>query len=87
MGWSLVCPAVVILLLMTIAPTIYLLNATNSDWLVADIRVQDGEPYSLITTNRVLKTDSSPITVIPDQDGVLHIDVVVERGGIAMLSR
>jgi multiple sugar transport system permease protein len=28
MGWSLVCPAVVILLLMTIAPTIYLLQSS-----------------------------------------------------------
>jgi ABC-type sugar transport system permease subunit len=27
-GWSLVCPAVVILLLMTVAPTIYLLQSS-----------------------------------------------------------
>jgi hypothetical protein len=67
------------------AETIYLLNATDSESIRADVRIPESNVvYSLMTTNRFLKVDSVPITIVPDQ-GVLHVDVAVEKGGLVML--
>ncbi len=70
------------------AGAIYLLNATDSESISADIRVPACDcTYSVLTTNRFLEAGSAPISIVPNQDGVLHIEAVVERGGMAMLVR
>jgi hypothetical protein len=69
------------------ASTIYLMNATDSDSIVANIQAPDrNRSYSLQTANRYLRIDSVPMSVVPDSDGILHVDVVVETGGLILLT-
>jgi hypothetical protein len=70
------------------AGIIYLLNATDSDSISTRVRVTGSNlEYSLMTTNRFLQVDSVPTQVTSTKEGILDIEAVVERGGMAILVR
>src|SRR5262249_42678553 len=65
---------------------VYLLNATESDHLNARIRVPDGSrDYHLITMDRFLNPAPGVIKVSATEEGTLDLDIVVDKGGMAIL--
>src|SRR5262249_49374364 len=67
------------------APTVYLLNATDSDSITTRVRVGDANrQYSLITTDRFLTVSSVPISLTSTQDGILNVKAVGKGGGMAV---
>ena len=70
----------------TATPNIYLLNATESDQIRVQIRVPDGtREYSVYTTDRFLNLQSGAMKGTVNENGFLELDIVVEKGGMAIL--
>jgi hypothetical protein len=68
------------------SPNIHLLNATDSDRIAGRLRVPDNtREYWLFVTDRFLNTRPGLMKMIPTDDGMLDLDIVVEQGAAAIL--
>jgi hypothetical protein len=73
-------------LIETATSNIYLLNATESNQIRVQIRVPDGtREYSVQTTDRFLNLQSVVMKATVNENGFLELDIVVEKGGMAIL--
>jgi hypothetical protein len=65
---------------------IFLLNATESDRIRVHLRVPAGtRQYNLLTMDHFLSPAVSAMSVFATEDGNVDLDIVVEKGGMAIL--
>jgi hypothetical protein len=66
--------------------TIFLLNATDADYFTGRVRgPSEVTSYSVQVFDRFLGGEPHGMTLTPDSDGVLDVNVAVEQGGMIVL--
>jgi hypothetical protein len=66
---------------------VFLLNASGRNRVSGTISVSPQSAYEIQTFNRYVRPEGGAMAVVPDAQGILNIDAVVEPGGFLMVTR